>query len=564
MKVFRNSLRVISFLFVLVACEEEFTTIDSDIINEDTATNFNTTSEKFEVLSYTEALGPVQTNGLGTNMLGVFKDNAYGQTTASILTQVSSSLIAPTFGNNVVLDSVVLSIPYSSVNTGLDDDGIPTFQLQSILPVPDDLDNPNYAPIQLSIFENNYFLRDFDPNQDFDTPQRYFSNKSASASEQISEADLEFTPLSYYGDENNAPFVISNEAIQLRDDEGNVSQTLTPRIRLKFRLNEDQNQDFWYQKIIAQEGNSTLSNANNFNNHFRGIYIKAEAEQDNGSLIVLNLDQQDANITMFYTRDSDNTDGEREQATYTLTFGPSRINFLDNDFTIDSGNETEGDSQLHIKGGEGAIASITLFNGENIDDDDNTDNTFETWRNDYINVNEDGEFESYKRLINEANLVFYVDQTAVDGEEPNRLYLYNKTNGIPLTDYSEDSRNNTIPLISIPNHLGILEREDIEDSDSPGIKYTMKITSHIVNMLENNTENVELGLAVSGNVNVEATTPQFTVQTVDNSNETVPASALLTPRGTILHGSASTLEDKRLYLEIFYTCLDVNENCEDN
>ena len=562
MKIYRTCSLVLVFAFAFIACEEEFSTIDSDIINEGTATNFESASEKFEVLSYTEALGPVQTNGLGSNMIGVFNDPTYGRTSASIVTQVNSSLIDPTFGTDVVLDSVVLSIPYFSVNTGIDEDGNPTFQLQSILPEPEDLDNPSYAPIKLSVFENNYFLRDFDPNQDFDTPQRYFSNKSASSSEFIGINDLEFTPLSYHGDDNDSPFEISNDPIELWDADGNVTQLLTPRIRLKFRLNEDQNQDFWYQKIIAQQGNPVLSNANNFNNHFRGIYLKAEAVSNDGSLITLNLDQQEANITYYYTRDSESTPGEREQSTYTLTFGSNTVNFLENDFNIDSGNQSEGDSRLSIKGGQGSIASINLL-FDSVDDNSLITNlsefkqAFANYENDDP---EDGEFQSYKRLINEANLVFYVDQNQVMDEEPNRMYLYDKSNRIPLADYFEDTVNNTLPLISIPNHLGILERED-NDLDDQGIKYTLKITSHIMNIIENNTENVELGLAVSGNVNLEATTPQFAVQTIDGSEKTVPLSSLITPRGTILHGNMSEDPNKRLYLEIFYTCL---ENCPDD
>ena len=564
MKIYRTCflVLVLIFAFALTACEEEFSTIDSDIINEGTATNFESTSEKFEVVSYTEALGPVQTNGLGSNMLGVFNDPNYGRTTASIVTQVNSPLSDPTFGNNVVLDSVVLSIPYFSTNTGVDEDGSSTFQLQSILPEPEDLDNPSYAPIKLSVFENNYFLRDFDPNQDFDTPQRYFSNKSASDSELIGINDLEFIPLSYYGDDNDAPFEISNDPIELWDTDGNVTQLLTPRIRLKFRLNENQSQDFWYQKIIAQQGNSVLSNPNNFNNHFRGIYLKAEAVSNDGSLITLNLNQQEANITYYYTRDSEDTPGEREQTTYVLTFGPNTVNFFENDFNIDSGNQSEGDSRLSIKGGQGSIATVDLL-FDSVNDNSLITNLTE-FKQAFANYENDdpvnGEFQSYKRLINEANLVFYVAQDEINGEEPNRLYLYNKTNRIPLADYFEDSQNNTIPLISIPNHLGILEREDNDTNEEQG-KYIMKITSHIMNIIENNTENVELGLAVSGNVNIEATTPQFAVQTIDGSEKTVPLSSIITPRGTILHGNMSEDPDKRLYLEIFYTCL---ENCPDD
>ena len=127
MKVQRIALKNIAILFcftlVFTTCEEEFATIDSDIINQDTATNFDVISEKFDVVSYTNVLDPVQTNGLGLHQLGFFK-GLYGETTASVVTQVNTPLLDPTFGQEgtddvIVLDSVVLSNPYFSTNLGL-------------------------------------------------------------------------------------------------------------------------------------------------------------------------------------------------------------------------------------------------------------------------------------------------------------------------------------------------------------------------------------------------------------------------------------------------------------
>jgi len=285
---------------------------------------------------------------------------------------------------------------------------------------------------------------------------------------------------------------------------------------------------------------------------------------DNGSLMLLNLSQQESNITLYYSFDSPTQESERDQSTYLLTFSPTRVNFFENDFTtlIPTGDEVNGDDRLFLKGGEGSLAGIKLFDGLNPDDDDTTDNTFEAWRKQYVILNDLGEFESYRRLINEANLIFYVDQDQVMGEEPDRLYLYNRANGVPLLDYIQDSQNNSVPLLSIPNHLGILEREDTDEGK--GIRYKMKITSHVNSLLLDNAENVQLGIAVSGNVNLEATVPQYIEQTGTDEESTVPVSSIITPRGTILHGSNSEDITKRLYLEIFYTCLETDIDCPNN
>lgn len=554
----KKSLIVIIIIASVVACNEDFATIDSDIINEETATNFRSTDTIVEVIAYTDALNPVQTNSLGTNLLGFYRDSGYGNTTASIVSQLSSSSFAPTFGNNVVLDSVVLTIPYSSVNLGLDEDGQIRYGIQDILPEIEleDQQSREFDSIRLSIFENNYFLRDFDPSADFNSAQPYFSNRSLSNSEFISNADLEFTTLF----EGN--LIISNKAIILTDNNQTVTQRLEPSIRIKFDLADNIEEDFWFQKIIAQQGNSVLSNANNFNNHFRGIYLKAENINNSGSLLSLNLAQPTSNIILYYTSDSSITEGEREQRTYELTFGPNRVNFIDNSFNpeipLTDGNEIEGDERLYIKGGEGFLASIKLFEGTT-----NNINNFEVWRNRFANYDEEtGEFISFRRLINEANLVFYVDNELATGEEPDRLYLYDKSNSSPLIDYFQDSQNNTLPSISIPNHLGILQ---LDESTGNGLRYKMRITNHINNLLSNNAQNVELGLAVSGNVNLEGTISQRLELTPDNSEKTIPVSSIITPLGTVLHGNQSTDSDKRLYLEILYTCLNTNEeNCSSN
>ena len=75
-------------------------------------------------------------------------------------------------------------------------------------------------------------------------------------------------------------------------------------------------------------------------------------------------------------------------------------------------------------------------------------------------------------------------------------------------------------------------------------------------MLLRDSTNVELGLSVSVNINLEnpaAGGPQRRVQDSDDTDFTIPVSAILTPRGTVLHGSNTEDESRRVYLEIFYT-----------
>ena len=354
---------------------------------------------------------------------------------------------------------------------------------------------------------------------------------------------------------NNNGYVLSD--VNDIDDDGNktVLQTQTPGIRVML------DPTFWQNKIIDKEGDAVLSNQNNFLNYFKGLYFKAEAINNEGSFLILDASSSNANITIYYKKLTSATDDgtDTDTSSYVLNFGPNRINFYDNNFTtpIDSGEPTTGESKIYLKGGEGSIAGIKLFNGEDLDDAPEL-NTFENFKNEFVVTDEDGKFVSSKRLVNEANLVFYVDRNQLDmanevsDNEPNRLYLYDMDNKTPLIDYFLDATNTSLPSFSKYSHLGILERD--ESNDDKGVKYKLRITEHINNLLVRDSTNVELGLAVSLSVNLENSTLGLTQKKVQNSNDfTVPIGSILTPRGTILHGNSSEDETKRVYLEIYYT-----------
>jgi len=140
--------------------------------------------------------------------------------------------------------------------------------------------------------------------------------------------------------------------------------------------------------------------------------------------------------------------------------------------------------------------------------------------------------------------------------------LYDVDNKTPLVDYFFDGVNNVLPSLSIANHLGPLQRVDDDDPDSDGVKYKLRITEHINNLLINDSTNVELGMTVSLNVNLEGQISQREIQLIDDSDITIPTSSVLTPRGTVLHGNNTEDISKKVYLEIYYTCIDEDDDCE--
>ena len=102
-----------------------------------------------------------------------------------------------------------------------------------------------------------------------------------------------------------------------------------------------------------------------------------------------------------------------------------------------------------------------------------------------------------------------------------------------------------------------LQVEEGED----GYYYTLRITNHLSNILNNDGDNVKLGLVAVPNINtVVSRSSQGVIagslnSAVRNSEELtrIPTGSVLTPEGTVLHGSNSADENKRLKLRIYYT-----------
>ncbi len=533
--IFKNIALITIIFIVLIACDKDFASLDSDVINPDNATNFLTNFEEYSVITYNKNIGPVRTNGLPSYLLGYNYDPTFGTSTSNFVSQINPSAFDPIFGENVVLDSVVLTIPYFSRAIETDEDGNTTYELDSIFPKLDE----NSTPIKLSIFKNNFFLRDFDPNSEFNNTQKYYSNGSTSMTSFINLSELEGELI--YHDDQFLPIEdqIILTVIDPDTNEPIESAKLAPSIRVKL---DNPNDTFWQDLIFNKEGEPELSNQNNFLNHFRGIYFKAEATDIDGALMMLNFASTDAHITLYYTSDvvDSETDSEttQEAGTFILNFSGNQVNIFDNNFiTIPDGDEINGDEKLYLKGGEGSLAIINLFNG----DAEGNSPEFEQFKNDYK------EDVVQKRLINEAYLEFYVDQTTVQGEEPDRVYLFDLNNNITLIDYVLDQ--SITEITTKLDHLVPLQRVD-DEPDGQGIKYKIRITEHLKNLVLRDSTNVKLGLVVTTNV---ASINNFELQNDNDNLNSLVSGAILSPRSTVLHGNNTSNQDKKVTFKIYYT-----------
>ena len=156
-------------------------------------------------------------------------------------------------------------------------------------------------------------------------------------------------------------------------------------------------------------------------------------------------------------------------------------------------------------------------------------------------------------IINEANLVFYVDRELLDArgltEEPLRLNLYNAETNQPLYNFLTETNVEDSPLGVFLNYDGILEK-----SGDKGIKYTVRITEHVNNIVLRDSVNATLGLALTADLRIAGVSD---VLLPDATEKELPQGLGITPLGTVLVGSNVDPNDpQRLKLEIFYSEID--------
>ena len=539
------------FIFLIFSCDKDFTSIDSDVISSENAINFSTSSIDYPLVASNLRLNPVKSNNLPSFMLGYNNNPIFGESKASFLGQVIPAEFSPSFGENVVLDSVVLTIPYYSRGVETSEDGDISYEIDSIF---------GNSPTKLYVYKSNFYLRDFDPSGDFSDAQNYYSNGALSNSEYINQAEIEAELLYESGviGDGSDEFIPSSERIDLTllDSLGEsyVSSSIAPAIRLKLN---NPNDNFWQSVFFENEGNPELINPNTFKEFFRGLYIKADGVNSEGSMMMLNFASSNTKLTIHYTSetssDSDTDSGGTTTETitsqneYVLNFTDNLVNIYENNFQVDvsAPNTLEGDERLYLKGGEGYMSTIDLFGGDIQDENGEMVDAFDHFKNSFYNE----ENEIANKIINEAYIEFFVDQAQNIQDEPDRIYLYNFEQNTALIDYFLDQSVSSTTINAKINHLEPLTR-DGDSITGEGVKYKIRITEHLNNLILRDSTNAKLALVVTANV---GSIDNFSILNSGEEDRDFPSGAILTPKGTVLHGSQSENVNKRPRIKIYYT-----------
>ncbi|AUP79159.1 DUF4270 domain-containing protein [Flavivirga eckloniae] len=548
-KAFKFSIAFLLVASSFIACDKDFSVIESSVLGSGN-TNFGTDKLSLPIVAYNKKLDSLQiNNGFDSYLLGFFEDQEFGQTTASIITQINplSSGFSPDFGENPVIDSVIMSIPYSTKSI-VNNEGNTTYTIDSLYGNPAD-------SIRLTIYRNNYFLRRFNPNSN-NSLQKYFSNangdgvkptdNSALINDDVINFDTHAGSIIF-----DDTLVFSNKEIKTTTGEGEdaVTQGSAPALRVHL------DKDFWTSTIINKANDAGLSNLNNFLDYFRGLYLKAQPVEGKGSMILLNLNAGNANITIHYSKGPDDN---RTQAQYPLFLrnGANSVSlntFINNyNASLVNGNKETGDETLYLKGIEGSMAVVDLFGNEDLDDNDIPD-ALEDFRDEfrvsdgnggYLKDNTTGNY-ILRRLINEAQLIIHTDK---DYNKYDRIYAYDVKNSAVTSDYFNDPTgpDQTTPSNNIDNLNSRFISLGFRDDD---LKFKIRLTEHLSTMLLTDSTNTKIGLTLSTNVNI-ANNAEILNSGDDVTN--VPTTAVLAPRGIVLHGT-NTSNEKGMKLEVFYT-----------
>ncbi|MBC7439751.1 MAG: DUF4270 family protein, partial [Flavobacterium sp.] len=282
---FKSIIPILLLTLFFVACDKDFNTIGSNIIDD------NHFGFELDTLSSTVAFvqptSVVQTNNLPINQLGVYNNPVFGKTKANFVTQLTlpSASLNPKFDFtlNPTIESVILTIPYFSKKTSTDASGTGIYTLDSIY---------GDKPVNLKVYESGYQIQDYDASTNAQEAQIYYNNQDNLFNNNkiglILNDSIDKTQNTEFVPDDKE--VIVHKRDNLLKETNDVESRLSPRMRLRL------NKAYFYNKIFLASNDKLISNGS-FKDYIKGLYFQVEDAND-GRLMKLNFAA--GNITITY------------------------------------------------------------------------------------------------------------------------------------------------------------------------------------------------------------------------------------------------------------------------
>ena len=496
-----NNIQKILFFATIVtlfsACSSnDFNEIDGGLLKNP---NFDTNVFTATIQVNQVKESAVQTNGLGGYLLGQYSQVPFGTKSATIVAQVTLPAVNPTFGTKTQANEnkdnkqekekvteAYLYIPFFNPNSS---NSKATYKKDGEYTL-DSLYGHKNASFNIDVKELNYYLSDIDT--DLNAKVYYSNNTDLTNNLGVSIVSGTTTATSY---------TISNKSITryqfdnprtTEDESKKVQDVLAPGLRIPLSTN------FFQTKIINKEGSSELANANEFKKYFKGISVSA-SNFSKDLMMLLNMANAKIEIVYSYeTSGTNSTTTETRKNRYELSLNGITVNLFNN-----SGESLTDSSKIYLSGALGQTASITISN------------------TDIANI------KSQKLMVTDASLLLYVDNSVSYTKEPERLFIYNTQTGAVLVDYQYDPTSNAdSSTYSYLYHLGKLQKEN-----GKGAFYQLRITNHILNLVNEIGANVPLGIVVASNIK---NTNSGAYLRDTNTKGKILSSAVVTPLGTVI------------------------------
>ena len=595
----------IKYLFLIVifitSCNKDYNTIGINLINNKA---FNTSVEEVPVFVKMKKIPPYVVNQIQTFQLGTYKDNVYGKSEVTFMSQLTLEDVSPIFGifkqndeingmeDNIAcipeeetLKDVFLDIPFFTNVDDDDNDGvINLYDVDSTDPESDS-DGDGLSDIAEKQTGQNPLNPDTDGDGILDGEDTESKNPDGNAT--VYEIDslmgnstakfkLKVNELDYYlraydpesNFERYQKYYSNNEIASnftgtvLFDDEIEInSKELvfwkeddpeTPdedeseaiKERLTPRIRVSLNKDFFQKKIIDNEGSQDLANNENFKLFIKGLVIKAYDFSD-PLLMILNFDQAEVRLVYGYQKyDKKDTPDDTSDDVVEESEETYKLNMAGYKINSFKNDPYPASIFTEVYDTINNPKSVYLKGGEGVMAE------IELFKNDDgIDILE--EIRAKQWLVNEANLSMYIDKDMLSSNggiiEPSRLYLYDIKNKAPVIDYFIDNTSGPKEYQNKVVHGGLIEL----DEDDKGLMYKIKISEHIKNVIRKDSTNVRLGLVVSSDIsssmNIEVGTSDLMTY--------IPSSTAINPLGTVLIGPSPSAENysKRMRLNLYYT-----------
>ena len=597
---------IISSLSLFISCNKDYYSVGLEILDNQFQ---DLKSETFPIFSYQKSLDKVQTNNLPNVHIGAFNDNIFGQTNSSFISQLNVSSLE-TFGDfnqaqenagsttNIriineqeELTAVYLDLPFFNNTNDSDNDGvIDAYDADPADPLsdsdndglsdivetqagtnplsndsdndgildPNDTDNESYivqgqvyeidsvfgnrtAEFDLKVFELTYYLSTLDPTNNFESFKEYFSDDDFYKRGNFGET-LHDERVSLNFDQIPVLYTEDDPSTEV-DELTQVNYFETPRIRIPL------DKEFFQLNIVNREGSDQIVNQASFNNYFKGLIVRAENFSDD---LYMMLDILNSRIVLEYNYNYYNANGTADDVTddvieikkkaNVIPLGGVTINIYDHSnfdqkilTEVDLSNQNIPSEKIYLNGSK-FISKLKLFS------DDNSISS------------ELGVLKSKNVLINEANIVLYLDEDTHNSSHkflPERLYIYSYEKGEPIEDYAKDfSINYSLNAVNSNKFTfgGLLQY----DSNNNPTSYKFNVTNHVANIIRYDSLNIDLGLTTTSDINDISTRKGYFL---NMEKVILPSPSLSLPLPVVLFGSNPGQDNfsKRIKLEVLYT-----------